>query len=66
VDFIFQDRLYFQKGRLIRHLHKEGESTDPELRGEIMAATENSDRNDPDYAADILLRARLAAKAAKP
>ncbi|MAB77087.1 MAG: hypothetical protein CMO47_11610 [Verrucomicrobiales bacterium] len=66
VDFIFQDRLYFQKGQLIRHLHKEGESTDPKLRGEIMAATENSDRNDPEYAADILLRARLAAKAAKP
>lgn len=65
VDILFQDRLYFQEERLIRHLHKEGESTDPELRGEIMAATENSVRNDPEYAANILLRAKLAAKATK-
>ena len=66
VDILFQQRLYFKEGQLIRHLYKEGETTDPELRDQIMAATENSDRSDPEFAAQILLRARLAAQATDP
>ena len=66
VDICSEDRLYFKEGRLIRHLYKRAQSTDPALIKSIMAATENAHHDDPEFADQVQRRAILAVSASSP
>lgn len=55
-DTLIEQRLYFAKNQLIRHLRKSVESTNPEKLKSLVSKAENQPYQDPDTANRLFLR----------